>query len=117
MFRRKSAQQFTCYRNTAWRFCYAPGCGARKTATCRSAHGTQGVPRPKMYFVQDHPPRLVSRGRSIAVTDLYRNCLLPVVIQMTEDDLQRVLESIARLKRSGAMEADELAHIERVTEQ
>jgi chemotaxis regulatin CheY-phosphate phosphatase CheZ len=51
------------------------------------------------------------------VTDFYRNCLLPVVIQMTEDDLQRVLESIERLKRSGAMEADELAHIERVTEQ
>ncbi|HEY0336539.1 MAG TPA: hypothetical protein VGC70_04300, partial [Burkholderiales bacterium] len=65
----------------------------------------------------DHPPRLVSCRRSIAVTDLYRNCLLPLVIQMTEDDLQRVLESIGKLKRSGAMEADELAHIERVTEQ
>ncbi|MGZ5092100.1 MAG: hypothetical protein ACXWCY_22215 [Burkholderiales bacterium] len=49
------------------------------------------------------------------MTDLNRHCFLPILIKMTEDDLQCVLESIERLKEAGAMEADELAHIERST--
>ncbi|MDB5921265.1 MAG: hypothetical protein JWN13_201 [Betaproteobacteria bacterium] len=51
------------------------------------------------------------------MTDFNRDCLLPIVIKMTEDDLQCLLESIARLRESGAMEADELANIERITRQ
>jgi hypothetical protein len=51
------------------------------------------------------------------VTDFNRDCLLPIVIKMTEDDLQCVLESIGRLRESGAMEANELADIERITRQ
>ena len=48
------------------------------------------------------------------MTDLYRRWVSGLVIEMAKDDPELVLEVIKKLKSSGEIAADELAHIERI---
>ena len=48
------------------------------------------------------------------MTDLERRWVSALVIEMAKDDPQFVLEVIRKLKQSGDIEAEDLAHVERI---
>ena len=48
------------------------------------------------------------------MTNHERRSVSALVIEMAREDPEFVLEVIRKLKRSGEIEADELAHIERI---
>jgi len=48
------------------------------------------------------------------MVDRYRRKIAALVVQLARDDPELVLQVIERLKRSGEIEADDLAYVERI---
>jgi hypothetical protein len=55
-------------------------------------------------------------GRGVMLTTLYRKRIAALAIQLAKDDPQVVKEVIARLRKSGEIEADDLVYLDEIAD-